>query len=93
MKADIARFIVEGGHFEAEALSLYRWQRAHNLAYDRFCGAAVVDAWWQIPAVPTTLFRDVAFCSFPIDAASACFRTSFRVYFRASRPWRSQVHG
>ncbi len=76
MKADIARFIRKGGDFEATALQLYRWQRAHNPAYDRFCADASVSHWRDIPAVPTTLFRDIVFTCFDVETARTVFRTS-----------------
>jgi len=76
MKEVIRDFIVGGGSFEETALELYRWQRANNPQYDRFCGAVNVREWMDIPAVPSTLFRDLAFTSFPVADASVVFRTS-----------------
>ena len=59
MKNTIRDFIENGGDFEATALGLYAWQRANNPEYDRFCGAISVNHWSEIPAVPSTLFRDL----------------------------------
>ena len=76
MKAEIERFIRSGGDFGTTALALYRWQRAHNPAYDRFCADAEVVTWRDIPAVPTTLFRDIPFACFEAAQARTVFRTS-----------------
>lgn len=76
MKEQIRALIQEGGDFEKCALDLYRWQRAHNPEYDRFCGPITVRHWSEIPAVPTSLFRDLSFTSFPIQQATVVFRTS-----------------
>ncbi len=76
MREEIRSFILEGGHFEEMALALYHWQRANNPEYDRFCGSVNVHEWTEIPAVPTTLFRDLSLTSFPVADASVVFRTS-----------------
>jgi acyl-CoA synthetase (AMP-forming)/AMP-acid ligase II len=76
MKERIRSFILEGGDFEETALALYRWQRANNIEYDRFCGEVSVRRWMDIPAVPSTLFRDLTFTSFPLADATTVFRTS-----------------
>ena len=76
MKDRIRTFLEQGGDFEAMALELYGWQRENNPEYDRFCGEITVQSWAQIPAVPTTLFRDVGFTSFPMAEAQHVFRTS-----------------
>jgi hypothetical protein len=76
MKERIRSFILDGGDFEETALALYRWQRAHNSEYDRFCGDVNVREWTDIPAVPSTLFRDLSLTSFPVADASTVFRTS-----------------
>ena len=67
MKAKIHDFIENGGDFEATALELYAWQRANNPEYDRFCGAVSVNHWADIPAVPSTLFRDLNLTCFPVS--------------------------
>jgi len=76
MKEQIRALIQYGGNFEDTALDLYRWQRANNPEYDRFCGPITVRHWCEIPAVPTSLFRDLSFTSFPIQEATVVFRTS-----------------
>ncbi len=75
----LAAFIArDEGDFDALALALYRWQRAHNPAYDAICAEPVDRArrWQDIPAVPVGLFRDLPLTSFPADQARICFRTS-----------------
>lgn len=76
MKERIRTFIEDGGDFETVALELYEWQRSHNDQYDRFCGDIDVRSWQEIPAVPTTLFRDLPLTSFPPKNAQVTFRTS-----------------
>ena len=76
MKAKIHDFIENGGDFEATALALYAWQRANNPEYDRFCGAVSVNHWADIPAVPSTLFRDLNLTCFPVSETTATFHTS-----------------
>lgn len=76
MRAQIQAFIEKGGDFGQTALALYRWQRAHNAQYDRFCGDADPQDWTEIPAVPAPLFRDLSFTSFPVQTATAIFHTS-----------------
>ena len=76
MKSQIQAFINHGGDFDAMAVQLYRWQRENNPEYDRFCGDVDVRHWTQIPAVPTTLFRDLHFTCFPAENANHIFKTS-----------------
>lgn len=85
MRQAIQAFLEHGGDFEETALSLYRWQRAHNPEYDRFCADAAPQTWTEIPAVPTTLFRDVSLTSFASDKATVVFHTSGTT---AGRPGR-----
>ena len=68
--------MAQGGDFGETALDLYRWQRAHNPEYDRFCGSADPQHFTEIPAVPAPLFRDLHLTSFPVDQAVAVFHTS-----------------
>lgn len=76
MKDQIRSFIENGGDFEKIALEAYEWQRSHNDQYDRFCGDINVRSWQEIPAVPTTLFRDLSLTCFPPEQAQVTFRTS-----------------
>ncbi len=88
MRAQIVAFLRAGGDFEQTALQLYRWQRAHNTEYDRFCGAAQPTRWEDIPAVPASLFRDLFLTCFDPAAASVCFETSGTT---AGRPGRVRL--
>ena len=76
MKEAVASFISAGGDFGSLAMNLYQWQRSHNPEYDRFCGTALPQDWRDIPAVPTTLFRDLSLTCFPAEEAEAVFHTS-----------------
>jgi hypothetical protein len=76
VKEQIRTFIEHGGDFEKLALDVYGWQRSHNDQYDRFCGDIDVRSWQEIPAVPSTLFRDLALTCFPPEDAQVTFRTS-----------------
>lgn len=75
---ELRAFIGEGvGDFQALALRLHAWQRAHNPQYDAICGEAPAPARWQdIPTVPVGLFRDLPLTSFPAEQAAVLFRTS-----------------
>lgn len=87
MKADIRNFISSGGDFDQTALSLYAWQREHNPEYDRFCGNITVRHWSDIPALPTTLFRDLSLTCFDVANTKVKFRTS-----GTSAGQRGEVH-
>ena len=87
MKADVLRFLREGGDFGAAAMALYRWQRARNPVYDAFCGALRPTRWEDIPAVPVGLFRDAAFTCFPLGEATTVFRTSGTTAGRRGEHW------
>lgn len=80
MKARVRAFVQSGTRdelaFEALALDLYRWQRAHNADYDAICGRVTVSGWRDIPPVPVALFQDLALTCFPSDQARFVFRTS-----------------
>lgn len=76
MKTTIRDFIENGGDFETTALDLYAWQRSNNAEYDRFCGQVSVSHWTEIPAVPSTLFRDLHLTCFPASEATTTFHTS-----------------
>jgi len=67
--------------FEELALELFAFQFEHCEIYRRFCEGrnqtpAEVNAWRQIPAVPTSAFKEVELRSFPAHATTHCFRTS-----------------
>jgi hypothetical protein len=76
VRAALEAFIRDGGDFGPTALALYRWQRANNPQYDRFCGSAQPTCWQEIPAVPAPLFRDLSLTSFAVQEATVVFETS-----------------
>jgi hypothetical protein len=74
----IASFMETGnGDFGALALALHAWQRENNADLRAFVGdIPAPESWWQIPAVPVSLFRDLALTSFDPSDAKVEFRTS-----------------
>lgn len=67
--------------FDAIALDAFRHQFEHNEPYRRYCerrGAMPesVQAWEDVPAVPTAAFKETVLACGPADAAEAIFRTS-----------------
>ena len=67
----------EGGDFEALALALWALQVRENIDYQAFCrDLPAPERWWQIPAVPVTLFRDLPLTKGDPEAAAVTFRTS-----------------
>ncbi|HTK46898.1 MAG TPA: hypothetical protein VL328_02820 [Gemmatimonadaceae bacterium] len=74
----IARFLKTGeGDFAELALALHAWQREHNADLAAFVGDAPLPARWEeIPAVPVSLFRDLALTSFDPAETAVVFRTS-----------------
>jgi len=78
LEAQIAAFMRgEGGDFEALALALWALQVRENIDYQAFCrDLPAPERWWQIPAVPVTLFRDLPLTKGDPAAAAVTFRTS-----------------
>jgi hypothetical protein len=65
------------GDFAELALALHAWQREHNADLRAFVGDAPLPARWEeIPAVPVSLFRDLALTSFDLAETKVVFRTS-----------------
>jgi phenylacetate-coenzyme A ligase PaaK-like adenylate-forming protein len=67
--------------FEQLALELFAFQFEHCDVYRRYCEARGqtpdrVDAWREIPAVPTSAFKEVELRCFPADRTVQRFRTS-----------------
>ena len=76
--------------FEMLALELFALQFAHNLPYRRFCEAENrtpdrVRAWSEIPAVPTTAFKDFELTGIPAGQRTAVFCSSGTTEQRLSR--------
>ena len=72
------RFIRTGiGDFNALALEVFELQRAHNPVYGAYCKRQPpVSRWEEIPAIPTSAFKDVPITCFPAAEAVAEFHTS-----------------
>ncbi len=67
--------------FEALALELFAFQFAHCEIYRRYCEGRgqtpeKVETWRQIPAVPTSAFKEVELRCFPAECTEHRFRTS-----------------
>ena len=67
--------------FEDLALELFAFQFEHCEIYRRFCEGRNqtphnVKTWRQIPAVPTSAFKEVELRCFPAEDTTHCFRTS-----------------
>jgi hypothetical protein len=71
-------FIRDGtGSFEELALDVFAFQREHNATYRAYCDRQPpVKHWKEIPAVPTSAFKDFALTCFPVAEAVAEFHTS-----------------
>jgi len=71
------------GDFAAVALEIFRYQFGANLAYRNYCESLgktpeSVSSWWDIPAVPTDVFKlsDTAMRCFPEAEVKGFFLTS-----------------
>lgn len=78
MQSRILEFLRGGtGDFESLALEVFDFQRAHNSVYRAYCDRhPPVRHWKQIPAVPTSAFKDFEITCFPVGEAVAEFHTS-----------------
>ncbi len=80
--------------FNEMALVLFALQFEHNLPYRKFCEARKVfpntlTHWTQIPAVPTTAFKDVDLTCLPAAERTAVFHSSGTTNQRPSRHFHS----
>jgi acyl-protein synthetase LuxE len=71
----------DDARFAELALALFAFQFDHCAPYRRFCEArgrtpANVRRWQEIPAVPTSAFKELALTSFPSERTAHVFRTS-----------------
>ncbi len=78
--------------FERLALDVFAFQYEGCLPYRRFCDGrgrspGRVGRWWEIPAVPTGAFKEVALRCFPKPATVRTFRTS-----GTSKERRGELH-
>ncbi len=77
MKDRIRRFVEAGeGTFEALAIDLFHWQRAHNPTYRALAADQSPTRVEEIPAVPVALFQSLPLTSFPLEETGVLFRTS-----------------
>src|SRR5438093_12095246 len=81
MSTDLHRRVLKlihgTGDFESLALEVFAFQYEHNSIYRAYCKRQPpVCHWKDIPAVPTSAFKDFAIACFPVEKAVARFRTS-----------------
>lgn len=82
LESRILRFIRGGAEdFDALARAVFIFQFEHNAVYHAYCEQqgrtpATVTQWNQIPAVPTSAFKDFTMTCFPVAEAVAEFHTS-----------------
>lgn len=78
LQEQLLEFIRTGrGDFAELALAVFEFQRANNPLYRAYCDRQPpVTHWKQIPAVPTSAFKDFAITCFPVSEAVAEFHTS-----------------
>jgi len=80
--------------FEALALELFGLQFKYNPAYQKICAARgltpqVVKQWTQIPAVPTTAFKELELTSILPNERTAVFHSSGTTEQKTSRHFHS----
>jgi hypothetical protein len=76
--------------FNGLAVMLFSLQFKHNAAYRRICEARgikpeMISHWKQIPAVPTTAFKDLELTSLPPEQRTQVFHSSGTTKQRPSR--------
>jgi hypothetical protein len=79
-----------GADFEDLALQLFALQFEHNPAYRRLCEARgtrpdSVTSWTEVPAVPTSAFKELALTCLPAADRTAVFHSSGTTEQRPSR--------
>jgi len=78
------------GIFDSLALELFALQCEHNLAYRKICDARrvwpqTIEHWTQIPAVPTTAFKELDLSCLPVQERTVSFHSSGTTQQRPSR--------
>ena len=81
-------------NFDALALELFALQFKHNPAYRKICEArrltpGVIEHWTQIPAVPTSAFKELKLTSLAPDECTAVFHSSGTTGQKPSRHFHS----
>jgi Acyl-protein synthetase, LuxE len=82
--------------FEALALELFALQFAHNAPYRRLCEARgtrpeTVAHWTEIPAVPTSAFKELALSCLPAAERTVVFHSSGTTGQRPSRHFHNAM--
>ncbi len=77
-------------NFDSLALELFALQFQHNPGYRKICAARgltpkAVNHWQQIPAVPTSLFKELELTSIPAEERTAVFHSSGTTEQKPSR--------
>src|SRR5580704_3970851 len=80
----------QGQGFDSLALELFGFQFKHNAAYRKICEARgrtpeVVEHWTQIPAVPTSAFKEFELTSLPPGERTTVFHSSGTTEQKPSR--------
>ncbi len=78
MQSRILEFIRTGkGDFGELAMEVFEFQRERNPVYRAYCDRQPKPTHWKdIPAVPTSAFKEFAIACFPVEEAVAVFHTS-----------------
>src|SRR5260221_11147020 len=78
MQSRICDFINGGaGNFEELSMEVFEFQYERNPIYHAYCDRqSKVTHWKEIPAVPTSAFKDFPIACFPVEEAVAVFHTS-----------------
>jgi len=88
IRNDILDFLAEGveqpsddARFDELALRVFEYQFRLNEPYRRFClrrgkTPETVKHWREIPAIPTSAFKELPLTCFPVEEASVVFMTS-----------------
>ena len=94
LRGQISDFRFPISDFPALALELFALQFKHNPAYRKICEARkltpqVVEHWTQIPAVPTSAFKELELTSLAPEERTAVFHSSGTTEQRPSRHFHS----
>src|SRR6185369_7045650 len=81
---------ISGQSFSELSLELFAFQFKHNAAYHKICEArnltpSNVKQWTQIPAVPTSLFKELELTSLAPSERTAVFHSSGTTEQKPSR--------
>jgi len=81
-------------NFDALALELFALQFRYNAAYRKLCEArgvtpGIIEHWKQIPAMPTTAFKELELSCIPPEERTAVFHSSGTAEQKPSRHFHS----